>query len=365
MTDAGRPLLVVEDDPFPRILEVLLDPDVSSDRAAAFTRLMEPECPDFAKWCARMRKVARGLYPARVRLVSSQDELRAALPDATAAMVESLEFGREEVERAPAIRAVQKYGTITRNIDLAACEARGIPVLTLKRRVNVACAEHALGLMLALAKKITRVAGRISPERLAEAGFRPASYDRTHTPTSAWAGVTGLSLLNGTTLGILGMGEIGRVLAPRAAGLGMKVIYFQRTRLAPAEERRFKVRYAPLDTLLAVADWISLHLPETPETRGFIGAPQLARMKRGARIVNVARARLVDRAALIEALRSGHLGGYGLDALYEEPGRADDELLGFDNVILTPHIAGQFRTSSLLDYEDLLRGLSRAIRRDR
>src|SRR5688572_20766315 len=101
MTDVARPLVVVEDDPFPRILEVLLDPDVSPERSAAFTRLMEPECPDFGKWCARMRRLARGLYPARVRLVSSQEELHASLPEARAVMVESLEFGREELDRAP------------------------------------------------------------------------------------------------------------------------------------------------------------------------------------------------------------------------------------------------------------------------
>ena len=361
MSGNARRVIVVEDDPFPRILQVLLDPAVSAERSAAFARLMEPECPRFDQWCARVRRLAHGLCPAEVRMAQSQEDLRASLPEASVVMVESLRIGRAELEGAPRLRVVQKYGTITRNIDLAACEARGVKVITLRRRVQAACAEHALALMLALAKQLPRIGGRISVEQLAAAGFRPATYDRAHTPTSAWAGVTGLGMLHGATLGILGMGEIGRVLAPRAAGLGMKVVYYQRTRLEPREERRFRARYAPLDRLLAKSDWISIHLPETPETRGFLGAAELARMKRGARLVNVARARIVDRAALIDALRSGQLGGFALDALYEEPGRADDELLGFDNVILTPHVAGQFRTNSLLDYADLVRGMSRAL----
>ncbi len=361
MIEHARPLLVVEDDPFPRILQVLLDPDVDEARRAAFARLMEPECPRFDRWCARVRRLARNLYPARVKMVASQDDLRESLPEARAVMVESLRVGGEELAAAPHLKVVQKYGTVLRNIDVGACAARNVKVLTLRRRVNVACAEHVLALMLALAKRLLCIGGLISVEQLAAAGFQPASYDRAHTPTSAWGGVTGLGMLNGATLGILGMGENGRMLAPRAAALGMKVIYWQRTRLGPAEERRLRARYAPLEGVLGKSDWISVHLPETPQTRGLIGAAEFAKMKRGARLVNVSRARIVDRGALLDALRSGQLGGFALDALYEEPGRADDELLGFDNVILTPHVAGQFRTNSLADYEDLVRGMARAL----
>src|SRR5207253_9381233 len=119
--------------------------------------------------------------------------------------------------------------------------------------------------------------------------------------------------------------------------------------------------YVPLERLLAESDWVSLHLPRDPALKGFIDGPRLARMKPGAGLINTGQADHVDRASLIEALRSGRLGGFALDPLYEEPGRADDELLGFDNVILTPHMAGSPRTNGLRDIEELITGLAQAL----
>ena len=141
----------------------------------------------------------------------------------------------------------------------------------------------------------------------------------------------------------------------------MRVIYFQRTPLSAAEEARFGATYAPIDTLLAESDWVSIQLPETKATRNFIDRDKLAKMKPGAVLINVSRAGIVDRAALIDALKSGHLGGFALDPLYEEPGRADDELLQFDNVMLTPHTAAQPRFNALNDFRDLLAGLAKAL----
>jgi phosphoglycerate dehydrogenase-like enzyme len=362
MSKNKRPIILVEDDPFPRILQVLLDPDVDEERRVSFAHLMEPEHPQFEVWCSRIQQLARRLYPAEVRMVSSQEELWANLHDASVVMVESLAITDKELDLAPNLKVVQKYGSITTNIDISACRAHKVKVLKLVRRVNIACAEHALALMFSLAKTLPKIAGLISTEQLVSAGYSPASIDNAHTPTSAWAGIVGLSMLAGTTLGILGMGEIGRLLAPRAAALGMRVIYYQRTQLNSYQERHCKVQYARLDELLASSDWVSIHLPETPETLGFIGSAELTCLKRGARLINVSRARIVDRNALISALRSGHLGGFGLDVLYEEPGSSDDELLSLDNVILTPHIAGQFRTNSIADYEDLVCGLARALK---
>ncbi len=119
MPHANVPVLLVEDDPFPRILHVILDPDTSRERCAAFAHLVAHELPDFEGWCKRARENARGLYPAAVRLVASQEELRANLRDASAAVVESLRIGREELDIARQLKVVQKYGTITRNIDAA------------------------------------------------------------------------------------------------------------------------------------------------------------------------------------------------------------------------------------------------------
>ena len=141
----------------------------------------------------------------------------------------------------------------------------------------------------------------------------------------------------------------------------MHVLYHQRTRLTEAEEQALQVNYVPLEQLLAESDWVVPQLPSDSSTRGLIDRSRFAQMKSGAILVNVSRADVVDRDALIEALASGRLAGFALDPLYEEPGRPDDELLRFDNVILTPHIASQPRFNLLADIEDVIVGLAREI----
>jgi phosphoglycerate dehydrogenase-like enzyme len=358
---AQNAVIVVEDDPFPRMLQVMLDPTASSEQFAALSEFFAHDLPDFAAWCARVRQNAGALYPAQVRLVSSQDGLRANLPDAAAVVTESLTIGRDELAVAPRLKVVQKYGTILRNIDTAACAARGIQVLTLRRRANIACAEHAFALMLTLAKQLHRITGVVSMEQVTAAGYSPKTFDRRYVPNSGWACVTNLRMLNASTMGIIGLGEIGRELALRANAFGMHVIYFQRTRLAASEEQALQAEYRPLERLLAESDWVCPALPGNPATQDLIGHAELLRMKRGACLVNIARAQIVNRTALIAALQSGHLGGFALDPLYAEPGRADDELLAFDNVIVTPHIAAQPRFNALSDFEDLINGVARAL----
>jgi phosphoglycerate dehydrogenase-like enzyme len=357
----ARKVLVVEDDVFLRLLEVVLDPAANPERRAAFADFFAHDEPDFEGWCARVRKHAGGLVPAEVRLVETQAELRAQLVDVDAVVVESLALGAAELAAAPRLKAVQKYGTGLRNIDTAAVAARGIKVLTLRRRANIACAEHAVGLMLAQAKMTTRLAGRISVEALAELGHHYQPFDRRHTPNSNWARIGGVRMLHEATLGIIGLGEIGREIAQRAAAFGMRVLYTQRRPLAADEERALHVAYAPLDALLAESDWVIPQLPGGPTSRHLIGRAELARMKPTAFIVNISRPDVVDRAALIEALRAGRLAGFALDPQYEAPGRSDDELLKFDNVILTPHIAAQPRFNALNDIDDLIAGLAKEI----
>jgi phosphoglycerate dehydrogenase-like enzyme len=355
------PVIVIEDDPFPRVLQVILDPNTSVERREAFAHFMAHDVPDFAGWCAETRAAIPALYPAEVRLVNTPEELRAALPDASAVIIESLQIGADELKLAPKLKAVQKYGTITRNIDAAACKARNVPLLTLRRRANIACAEHTMAMMLTLARKLHRITGLISVEQLQAAGFSPTTFDRRHTAFSGWPRIRNLKMLHEATLGIIGMGEIGRELAVRGAAFGMRVVSYQRNPLSADEESRFSASYAPLETLLAEADWVSIQLPETATTRNFFNRERFAQMKPGAVLINVSRAGIVDRAALIEALKSGHLGGFALDPLYEEPGRSDDELLQFDNVMLTPHTAAQPRFNALNDFRDLLAGLQKAL----
>lgn len=361
MSVPERPVIVAEDDPFTRLIQIVLDPDTDPERTAAWADFMAHDAPDFASWCERVRHQAQRLVPARVQLVKTEEEMRAALPEACALVVEGFQVGADHLAVAPKLKLVQKYGIGLRNIDTAACAARGIAVLTLRRRANVACAEQVFALMLGLAKMLPRLAGLISVEQIEAAGFPYRPFDTRHTPNSNYGRIPGMRMLMGTTLGIIGLGEIGREVALRGAAFEMRTLYYQRTRLDVAEERALKAQYVSLDELMAQSDWIVPQLPGNTSTRGLIGRAELARIKPGACIVDVARAELVDRAALIEGLRSGRIGGFALDPLYEEPGRADDELLGFDNVILVPHMAGSPRTNGLADLEELIVGLARAV----
>jgi lactate dehydrogenase-like 2-hydroxyacid dehydrogenase len=250
-----------------------------------------------------------------------------------------------------------------RNIDAAACAERGIKLLTFRRRANIACAEVAITLMLTLAKKMHRLAGRISAAQLAAEGYPYKPFDRRHTPNSNWGRITGVRMIHDSTLGIIGVGEIGREIALRAAAFEMRLLYYQRKRLPEAQELQLQLNYVPLERLLAESDWIVPQVPGGPSTRHLIDRARFAQMKQGACLVNISSADLVDRDALIEALRSGHLGGFALDPLYEAPGRSDDELLGFKNVVLSPHIAAQPRFNALNDISDMLAGLAREIAR--
>ena len=249
---------------------------------------------------------------------------------------------------------------IVGGIDIAACEARGITVLPLRRRANISCAEHALMLMLALSKKLHRLHGRISLEQLQAAGYQPKMFDTGYTPGSGWPRVQGLSILYGTTLGIIGFGEIAREIALRAHAFGMRVIVTQRTPMSDAEQRQWNVTWRERDALLAESDWVCIQLPANAGTRNYLGLAQFAHMKPGAKLINVSRAQVMDRDALLHALRTGTLGGFALDPQYEEPGSADDALLGFDNVILTPHVAAMPRHNGLEDFRDLVRGIAAA-----
>ena len=211
-----------------------------------------------------------GLFPAQVRLVETEQAMRAALSGSAALIVELLNVDRQALAAATGLRIVQKYGLATRNIDTEACAAQDIKVLTIRRRANIACAEVALALMLTLAKKLHRLAGRISVEQLAELGYAYKPFDLRHTPNSNWARISGMRTLNGSTIGIIGLGEIGREIAIRAAAFGMRILYHQRSRLPPAQERELNASYSPLGTLLAESDWLVPQLPGGAATRGFI-----------------------------------------------------------------------------------------------
>ena len=204
------------------------------------------------------------------------------------------------------------------NVDIAAATARGIPVLNAPGRNADAVAELSVGLLFAAAR------GIVDADRDVRAGD---TYKNGSIPYQRFRGWE----LNGRTAGIVGYGAIGKALAWRLTGLGMKVI--SSDPYSPDATHK-------LDDLLAEADVVSMHAPVTPETAGMMGSDQFARMKEGAIYLNAARAALHDTDALVAALQSGHLSGAGLDHFEGERIDADHPLTQLPNVVLTPHIGG-------------------------
>jgi phosphoglycerate dehydrogenase-like enzyme len=356
------PHVVAQDDPIIRSAQVILDPDTEPDRRAAIADYYSVDLPDFDGFLARVRAGAGELFPSRVTMVDDQDAFRAALGDADAVILESFTVGERELAGAPNLKIIQKFGIDLRNIDLDACARHGVVVKSLRRRVNVAVAEHAFALMMALAKKICATDGRLDEDSLRDAGYRPKMYDRRHVAAANWARVGGLVTLQGSTIGVIGLGEIGRELAERAHAFGMEVIYFQRNRVPADVEAALGARHVTFGELLERSDFVTIQLPLTPATEGMIDRDAFARMKPGAFLVNISRAAIVDRDALMAALQSGRLGGAGIDVHYQEPGDPDEPLKQFDNVVLSPHIAVASRLNGAADMEELVGNLADALR---
>ncbi len=351
------PVLLVEEDRVLRQVGLLLDPATSPERTAAFLDYYAHDVADFMSWREAVRKKLSALYPSDVRIYSNEEELRERLPDADVLIAERLAVGEREIASAPSLKLVQQFGTITDNIDAQACRSRSLPLLTLRRRTNVACAEHTLMLILALAKRLPLTNGLVTAERLQARGFVSRPYDTRHVARANFGRIPGIGTLLGRTLGVLGQGEIGREVAAFARVLGMRVLYHKRHRLDAEAERAAGIEYCSFDELFERSDFVTIHVPLNAATRGLVGAAALRRMKRGAFLLNISRASIVDRAALVDAVESRHLGGVGLDVLYHEPTTPDDPLLRHENVIVTPHIAGASRMNSLLDIEEMLLGI--------
>jgi lactate dehydrogenase-like 2-hydroxyacid dehydrogenase len=358
--------IVIEEDHFLKIVSVVLDPATPEPHRQAVALFFAHDEPDFLGWCESLQQRLVGLYPAEVVFAADADDLAKNVVEADGVVVESLPVGEAVLNRARRLAIVQKFGTATANIDVAACAARGIAVATLRRMVNVAVAEQACALILALAKRIGAVNGVVEEAALNAAGYKVRPRSR-YIGYSNYAGITGLKTLFGATLGIVGFGEVGREVAHRLRGFGMEIVYFQRTRLADATERELGARFMPLGDLLAAADYILIQLPLNETTRGLIGRAALRRIKPGAILIDVARAELIERDALIEALADGRLGGLGMDVLYSEPAEPADPLLRYrsGNVIFMPHTAVGARANALHDIATLCLNLWQAIAKNR
>lgn len=355
------PKIVAQDDVIIRTAQVILDPKTDPERYAAFADYYRVDMPDFDGWVARVRDSVPGLYPADFEMVTERDALLAALEDADGIICESLAVGQAELAAAPKLKVVQNFGTDTRNIDLDACTARGVKVHILRRRVNIAVAEHAFAMMLAMAKKLPLLNGRIDEFSLREAGFPARMHDRRHAAAANWGRIDGLGTLYGATVGCLGLGEIGREVAARAHAFGAEVLYHQRTPLPEDIERPLGATYCSFEDLLARSDYVSIHLPSNKSTESLIDADAFARMKDGAFLVNISRAAIIDRGALMDVLERDRLGGVALDVHYEEPSPADEPLKNYPKALLTPHSAVAGRDNAAADMEELIGNLAAAI----
>jgi D-3-phosphoglycerate dehydrogenase len=219
--------------------------------------------------------------------------------------------------RADRLKVIGRAGIGVDNVDIPAATAKGVIVMNTPYGNSITTAEHAIAMMMALARQIPEA------DRSTQAG----KWEK-----SRFLGVE----LFGKTLGVIGCGNIGSIVADRAIGLKMRVIAYDPF-LSPERAVEIGVEKVELADLLARSDFITLHTPLTERTRGIIGEAALARMKRGVRIINCARGGLIDEAALLKALKSGHVAGAALDVFEEEPAKANP-LFGAPNLICTPHL---------------------------
>lgn len=227
-------------------------------------------------------------------------------------------FTARVLAECPNLRLISIWGTGTDHVDLEACRARGIAVVSTPGANAHAVAEHAIALMLAALRRIPAT----------DADLRAGRWARDP-----------IAQLEGRMVGLAGLGAIGRRVAHLAAAFGAKLLAHTQT---PDHGRAAAVgaRAVPLDALLRESDVVTLHLRLDEDTRGILGRDRLALMKPAAWLINTARGALVDRNALIEALRTNRIAGAALDVFHDEPLPADDALRSLPNVVLTPHVAG-------------------------
>jgi D-3-phosphoglycerate dehydrogenase / 2-oxoglutarate reductase len=275
--------------------------------------------------------VAEPMAPAAVDMLKAQEGwdvvvsdpkgYAAHLADCDALLVRSaVKVNKDVLSKAPKLSVVGRAGVGVDNVDLDAATEAGVLVMNTPGGNAVSVAEHTLGLMLAMARSIPQ----------ASASTKSGKWEKKKFLGNE---------LRGKTLGILGLGSIGREVARRARSFEMRIVAFD-PYVNPQTAKDLGIELAPLGKVYPQSDYISMHVALTPETQGMINDASISQMKQGVRIVNCARGELIDGAALARGLESGKIGGAALDVFQMEPPAAGEPLLAFENVIATPHIGG-------------------------
>ncbi|HET8896328.1 MAG TPA: phosphoglycerate dehydrogenase [Protaetiibacter sp.] len=273
--------------------------------------------------------IAEQLSPATVEALGPDFDIRsvdgtdrtallAALPEAHAVLIRSAtQIDAEALAAAPALKVVARAGVGLDNVDIKAATEAGVMVVNAPTSNIISAAELTIGHILSLARHIPA-----AHASLAAGEWKRSKY-------------TGTELYE-KTVGIIGLGRIGALITARLQAFGVEVVAYD-PYVSPARAQQLGVRLVTLDELLEQSDFITIHMPKTPETTGMIAGPQLAQMKKTAFIVNVARGGLIDEAAHAEALAAGTIAGAGLDVFSSEP-PTETALLGLPNVVVTPHL---------------------------
>ncbi len=298
-------------------------------------------------------EVMRELAPAGFEVVGARanaPEFRTALTDAEY-LVGLGEFATDDAffRAAPRLKLLQLLSAGYDRINVEAARRAGVPVCNNGGANSVAVAEHALMLMLAVCRRLAWQHGMVASGR--------------------WRGndVAGVRLfeLHGRTLGIIGLGTIGKKVARLARAFGMEVQYYDIARLTEDQADQLGVRFRLMGELLRSSDIVSLHVPLTKLTRRMIGAAELRLMQPSAYLINTCRGPVVDEPALHEALTSGTIAGAGLDVFDQEPPAADNPLFGLDNVVLTPHFAGPTWDNQYTRFRNAFDNVQRVARGER
>jgi len=270
--------------------------------------------------------------------IMTESDMKAAIKGVSGVISGVDPLNAEIMDEAPELKAVAKYGVGTDNIDLEYCKEKGIKVSITTGANSEAVADYTFALILALARKVVEIDKRCREKD--------------------WAKITTSDVAN-KTIGLIGLGSIGKGVARRAKGFGMEVLAYRRN-WDEEYGRTAGVKYATVDEICASCDYICLHTPLTEETKNIVGKREIGLMKPGAYIVNTARGGLIDEEALLDALEEGRVAGAGLDVFAKEPPE-DDRWYRLTNVIMGSHCGasttGAADSMSMMSTQNLIRDL--------